>query len=183
MQATTQLETAVLANGCFWCSEAVFSGLKGVKGVVPGYTGGTIGTPSYEEVSSGNTGHAEAIKIDFDPTEISYSDLLTVFFYTHDPTTPGRQGNDIGTQYRSAIFYATPTQRQEAQKFIQDLDEHKAYEKPIVTELQLLKEFYAAEDYHKNYYSTHSDAPYCELVIAPKIEKLQKRFSQLLKQP
>ncbi len=172
---------AVFANGCFWCTEAVFTALKGVSSVVSGYTGGTVPNPSYEQVSGGQTGHAEAIKIEFDPAVISYEDLLTVFFFTHDPTTLNRQGADVGTQYRSAIFYVDDSQKVVADKFIQELRDNKAYDKDIVTEIHPLKEFYDAEYYHKEYYATHKDAPYCQLVITPKLEKLEKRFANLLK--
>ena len=172
---------AVFANGCFWCTEAVFSSLKGVLSVKSGYTGGQITDPSYEQVSSGNTGHAEAIKIEFDPEKISYDDLLAVFFNTHDPTTRNRQGSDIGTQYRSAIYFADDEQRIKAEKLIRELNDTNAYEKPVVTEVQPLNTFYEAEEYHQKYYVEHADQPYCQLVIAPKLEKLQKKFAELLK--
>lgn len=175
------MKTAVFANGCFWCTEAVFSMLKGVQSVKPGYTGGIAKNPTYEAVSDGNTGHAEAIKIIYDPTIVSYDDLLTVFFNTHDPTTLNRQGNDIGTQYRSAIFYADDEQKQKAEALVKELNDTKAYEKPVVTAIQPLGEFYEAEDYHHEYYQHNKSAPYCRLVIAPKVEKLQKRFAELLK--
>jgi peptide-methionine (S)-S-oxide reductase len=175
------MKTAVFANGCFWCTEAVFSSLKGVSSVMPGYTDGTVADPSYDQVSNGTTGHAEAIKIEYDPSIISYDDLLVVFFNTHDPTTLNRQGNDVGTQYRSAIFYADEEQKIKAEALIKELNTTLAYNKPIVTELKPLGEFYPAEDYHREYYKNHSDQPYCELVIAPKLEKLQKQFEKLLK--
>ena len=174
-------ETAVLANGCFWCTEAVFSSLKGVISVKSGYTGGTVKNPTYEQVSNGNTGHAEAIRIEFDPTIISLDDILTVFFNTHDPTTLNRQGNDVGTQYRSGIFYANEEQKQKAEAFVRELNASKAYDRPVVTEVTAFSEFYPAEDYHDQYYAIHKDQPYCRLIIAPKIEKLEKRFAQLLK--
>lgn len=179
METTT---TAVFANGCFWCTEAVFKMLKGVLTVVPGYAGGTKINPTYEEVSGGETGHAEAIKIEYDPTQISYEDLLTVFFNTHDPTTLNRQGNDVGTQYRSVIFYNTEEEKKSAEAFIKDLNSSGAYEKPVVTDIVPLNAFYQAEGYHRDYYARHKDEPYCTLVIAPKIEKLEKRFAELLKQ-
>jgi peptide-methionine (S)-S-oxide reductase len=172
---------AVFANGCFWCTEAVFSSLKGVISVVSGYAGGALKDPTYEQVSAGGTGHAEAIKIQYDPSIISYDDLLAVFFNTHDPTTLNRQGNDVGTQYRSAIFYADDEQRRAAQTLLKELDDVSAYDRPIVTELKPLGEFYPAEEYHRDYYRTHADQPYCELVIAPKLEKLRKQFEKLLK--
>jgi peptide-methionine (S)-S-oxide reductase len=178
---SSQLKNAVFANGCFWCTEAVFSSLKGVHSVVSGYTGGTIAHPSYEQVSNGTTGHAEAIQITYDPAIISYEDLLAVFFNTHDPTTLNRQGNDVGTQYRSGIFYADEDQKKQALSLIKELNETHAYDKPVVTEVMPLGEFYPAEDYHRDYYALHKDQPYCQLIIAPKLEKLQKRFSALLK--
>lgn len=181
MNLKSNLESIVLANGCFWCTEAVFNSLKGVMSVVSGYTGGIVSNPSYERVSNGNTGHAEAIKIDFDPEVISYDDLLTVFFNTHDPTTLNRQGNDIGTQYRSAIFYQNDIQKQKAEDLIKELNASKAYEKPVVTEVKPLEMFYPAENYHQGYYRNHKDQPYCQIVIAPKLEKLQKKFADLLK--
>ena len=175
-----QKETAVFANGCFWCTEATFKMLKGVIVVEPGYAGGKIDNPTYEQVSNGNTGHAECIKIEFDPSVISYDDLLAVFFNTHDPTTLNRQGNDVGTQYRSAIFYTTPEQKEKAEKTIKELDASKSYDKPVVTEVAPLGKFYPAEDYHKNFYENNSHNPYCQIVIAPKVEEMQRRFSKLL---
>jgi len=175
------LSEGVFANGCFWCTEAVFASLKGVRSVTPGYTGGTVQDPTYEQVSGGNTGHAESLKIKYDPEIISYDDLLAVFFNTHDPTTLNRQGNDVGTQYRSAIFYTNDDQKRKSESLIGELNATKAYDKPIVTEVKPLGEFYEAEDYHKDYYDNHKDAPYCQLMIAPKLEKLQKRFGELLK--
>lgn len=171
-------EIAVFAGGCFWCTEAVFSSLKGVEDVKPGYAGGTVPNPTYEQVCSGNTGHAEATKITFDPSKITYNDLLTVFFATHDPTTLNRQGADVGTQYRSAIFFTTPEQEQQAKAFIERLNQDG---KKVVTEVIPFTEFYDAEDYHKNYYEAHKDEPYCAAVISPKLEKLQLQFSALLK--
>jgi peptide-methionine (S)-S-oxide reductase len=176
-----KVKVAVFANGCFWCTEAVFSMLKGVQSVKPGYTGGVTNNPTYEQVCNGNTGHAEALEITYDPLIISYDDLLTVFFNTHDPTTLNRQGNDIGTQYRSAIFYADEEQRQKAEALVKELNEKKAYENPVVTEVKPLTEFSEAEDYQHDYYKKNKSAPYCQLVIAPKVEKLQKRFAELLK--
>src|SRR6185369_15420145 len=157
------LKAAVFANGCFWCTEAVFSMLKGVKSVKPGYTGGTLANPTYEQVCNGNTGHAEAIEIKYDPAVISYDDLLTVFFNTHDSTTLNRQGNDVGTQYRSGIFYADEEQKTKAEALVKELNEKKAYEKPIVTEVKPLAKFYEAEDYHHDYYKNNSSAQYCQL--------------------
>ncbi len=175
------LKSAVLANGCFWCTEAVFASVKGVYSAVSGYTGGTTKNPTYEQVGGGNTGHAEAIKIDYDPAVISYDDLLAVFFNTHDPTTLNRQGNDTGTQYRSAIFYVDDEQKDKAEKLVAELNASKAYDKSVVTEVKPLTEFYPAETYHQEYYKNHADQPYCQIVIAPKLEKLEKRFAELLK--
>ncbi len=174
-------EVAIFANGCFWCTEAIFTMLKGVSSVVSGYIGGTIKNPTYEQVCGGATGHAEAIKIEYDPSIISYDDLLAVFFNTHNPTTLNRQGNDVGTQYRSAIFYANGEQKDKAEALIRELNEAKAYDRPIVTEVVPLSEFYSAEVYHQEYYKKYKDQPYCEIIIAPKLEKLQEQFAKLLK--
>lgn len=175
-----QIEIAVFGGGCFWCTEAVFAGLKGVSSVMPGYTGGTVDNPSYKAVCSGATGHAEVSKIEFHPSEITYNDLLTVFFATHDPTTLNRQGADVGTQYRSAIFYTNEKQKEEAEKFILELDGEGQGEK-IVTEVMPLGEFYAADESHRQYYLRNSEQAYCQLVISPKLEKLQAKYSALLK--
>lgn len=172
------METATLAGGCFWCTEALFKNLKGVKSVIPGYSGGDKANPTYEEVSSGETGHSESIQIKFDPKIISYRDLLYVFFKTHDPTTMNRQGADIGSQYRSAVFYANEEQRNTAEELKGELQ--KDYENPIVTEIKPFKKFYKAEDYHKNYYENHKNSPYCVLVIDPKLQKLKKDFGRYL---
>lgn len=173
-------ESIIFAGGCFWCTEAVFKSLKGISAVTPGYIGGQISDPTYEKVISGNTGHAEAVKIEYDPSIISFNDLLTVFFNVHDPTTLNRQGNDVGSQYRSAIFYSDETQKTEAEKFIRELTDARAYDKPIVTEVKSAEPFYPAEEYHRDYYARNANMPYCELVIAPKMQKLQERFAQLL---
>lgn len=173
-------EIAVFGGGCFWCTEAVFSMLKGVMLVKPGYAGGTVPNPTYEDVSSGRTGHAEVIYIEFDPSQISYKTLLTVFFASHDPTTFNRQGNDIGTQYRSVVFYTTPGQKADAESFIKELTESSSEGDPIVTEVKPLEAFYDAESYHQNYYASHKDAPYCQVIINPKLEKVQKQFADLL---
>lgn len=172
-------EIAVFGGGCFWCTEAVFSSLKGVFSVVPGYSGGSIPDPTYEQVSDGNTGHIEAVKIEFDPSVISYGDLLTVFFNTHDPTTLNRQGNDVGTQYNSTVFYANNSQKREVEALIGELNASHAYDRPVITAVLPLDEFHEAEDRHKQYYERHKDAPYCEIVIAPKLEKLQEKFATL----
>ncbi len=169
---------ATLAGGCFWCTEAIFKSLRGVNSVIPGYSGGDTKNPSYQEVSSGNSGHTEAIQIEFDPSKISFKELLEVFFKLHDPTTLNQQGADIGTQYRSAIFYYDDNQKQIAEKV--KLDMQKDYPKPIVTEITQFKNFYEAEDYHKNYYENHKDAAYCKLVIDPKIQKLKENFGKLI---
>ncbi len=172
-------ETIVLGGGCFWCTEAVFSSLKDVSSVMPGYAGGATENPTYEEVCAGKTGHVEVIKIEFNPAAITLNDVLTVFFATHDPTTLNRQGSDVGTQYRSAIFYTTEAQCKRVEKFIKNID---TPEKPVITEIKPLKAFYPAEEYHKEYYLKNSKKPYCEVVINPKLEKLKERFSKLLKQ-
>jgi len=172
---------AVFGGGCFWCTEAVFDELRGVKSVVSGYAGGSTKNPTYEEVCGGRTGHAEVIKIEFDPGEIAFKDLLTVFFASHDPTTLNRQGNDVGTQYRSAIFYATEEQKREAEAFIKELNDSKAFGKPVVTTLEPLGEFYEAEDYHQKYYANNPYKPYCQYMIPPKLTKLHKQFGALLK--
>ncbi len=174
------METATLAGGCFWCTEAIFKRLKGVDSVVPGYSGGVMENPTYEEVCSGKTGHAEAIQIRFDPNVLSFKDLLYVFFKLHDPTTPNQQGNDIGTQYRSAIFYHDEIQKEIALKVKDELT--KNYKDKIVTEITPFKKFYEAEGYHKNYYERNTDAPYCKFVIDPKIQKLYRDFKEKLKE-
>ncbi|HKU49230.1 MAG TPA: peptide-methionine (S)-S-oxide reductase MsrA [Nitrososphaera sp.] len=181
MSNSSKIEVATLANGCFWCSEAVFARLRGVKSVVPGYSGGRVENPSYEQVSSGATGHAEAARIEFDPDIISYEKLLDVFWHTHDPTTLNRQGNDVGTQYRSAIFYHDEHQKEIAEKSKKGIEASGAFKDPVVTEIVPFKKFYVAEDYHKNYYDDHQDAPYCRFVIDPKIHKLFKHYGDSLK--
>ena len=181
MAPPPKFETAVFGGGCFWCTEAAFSMLKGVLSVIPGYTGGTKVKPTYEEVSRGNTGHTEVIQAQFDPSIITYDDLLTVFFTVHDPTQSGGQGNDIGTQYKSVIFYTSIVQKEAAERLLAELKETKAYEKPIVTEVCSLGVFYLAEQDHREYYKRNTDAPYCQIVIAPKLKRLQDRFSVLLR--
>lgn len=175
-------KTAVFGGGCFWCTEAVFRMLRGVLDVQPGYAGGHVEQPTYEEVSSGTTGHAEVIRFEYDSDLIRYQDLLNVFFATHDPTTVDRQGNDIGPQYRSVIFYSEDEQKQEAAEFIEKLNTSSKGGNPVVTSVQPLDRFWPAEDYHKKYYESHKDATYCQLVINPKLEKVQKEFHQLLKE-
>jgi peptide-methionine (S)-S-oxide reductase len=172
---------ATFGNGCFWCTEAIFQQLKGVQKVMPGYTGGTLKNPTYKEVCSGLTGHAEAIQITYDTSEISYRELLDVFFYTHDPTTLNRQGNDVGTQYRSAIFYHDENQKAEAEKIIEQLTKEKVYDDAIVTEVVPFTIYYAAEDYHKDYYNNNKNQPYCRAVINPKIDKFLKKYGSKIK--
>lgn len=179
--APTQFEVATLANGCFWCTEAIFQELKGVQQVTSGYSGGTVPNPTYEEVCSGSTGHAECLQIVYDPAVLSFDELLHVFWESHDPTTLNRQGNDVGTQYRSAIFYHNEQQKEKAEHYKMELDNNKAYDKPIVTEITRFTAFYPAEDYHQNYYINHSSQPYCYLVIRPKVEKFEKAFKDRLK--
>jgi peptide-methionine (S)-S-oxide reductase len=176
-----QTAVAVFGGGCFWCTEAVFDELRGVKSVVSGYAGGTTKSPTYEQVCSGKTGHAEAIKIEFDPAQISFRDLMTVFFATHDPTTLNRQGNDVGTQYRSAIFFTDDQQKAEAASFIKGLEEAKTYKNSIVTSLEPFADFYPAEDYHQKFFANNPYQPYCQYSIPPKLNKLHKQFSTLLK--
>jgi len=176
------MKTAVFGGGCFWCTEAVFQMLKGVENVEPSYAGGTTENPSYEKVSSGTTGHAEVIRVTYDPAIISYEDLLTVFFGSHDPTTPNRQGNDVGEQYRSVIFFQTEEEKQEARAKIQEINGSLKDGTRVVTQLEPLQEFFAAEDYHRNYFKQNASAPYCQLIIEPKIQKVKKRFAELVQQ-
>jgi peptide-methionine (S)-S-oxide reductase len=181
MAASGTTDTATFGAGCFWCVEAVFQNLKGVESVVSGYSGGTVANPSYEEVSTGTTGHAEACQIAYDPARISYPELLEAFWKSHDPTTLNRQGNDAGTQYRSAIFYHNEEQKKLAEHYKQQLDSSKAFDDPIVTEIVPFKNFYKAEDYHQNYFNKNGNAPYCMFVIRPKLEKFKKAFKDKLK--
>ena len=178
-----QLEVATLASGCFWCTEAVFSIVKGVEKVEPGYTGSSKPNPTYEEVSTGATGHAEAVLVTFDPNVISFKEILEIFFGTHDPTTMNRQGPDVGTQYRSVIFYHDEAQKAAAEAMIAELTKEEIWDKPIVTRVEPFKAFYKAEDYHKDYYKRHPESAYCQQVITPKIAKLQQRFFNKLKTP
>ena len=174
-------EIAILANGCFWCTEAVFQRLEGVQSVLSGYTGGQIKNPAYREVCMGITGHAEGLKIEFDPEVISFEQLLEVFFATHDPTTLNRQGNDVGTQYRSEIFYTTPEQKQIAEAFVQLLNEQKIFASPVVTAISEAGAFYPAESEHLDFYNNNPDQPYCRILIDPKIKKLKEFFADRLK--
>jgi peptide-methionine (S)-S-oxide reductase len=178
------LQTATLAGGCFWCLEAVFDELRGVESVESGYSGGHSDRPSYREVCSGATGHAEAVQVRFDPAVISYRDLLNVFFATHDPTTLNRQGADVGTQYRSAIFYHDEPQKAVAEQLIAELNAQRIWDKPIVTQMAKFDKFYVAEDYHQEYFANNPFQPYCMAVVAPKVAKFRKHFiDQLKKQP
>lgn len=175
------LEKTAFGGGCFWCTEAVFLQLRGVARVTPGYAGGRTANPNYAQVSSGKTGHAEVILIEYDPKIISFSNLLGVFFASHDPTTINRQGNDAGEQYRSIILYSTDIQKIESEEYITKLVKKNTFQNPIVTQVESLAKFYPAEEYHKNYYALHKDEPYSQAVIAPKMEKIRKEYSELLK--
>lgn len=175
-------DTLVLGGGCFWCTEAVFQNLKGVGKVESGYTGGKIPNPTYKQITTGTTGHAESIRIYFDNSIIGMSDLLDIFFATHDPTTLNRQGADVGTQYRSAIFYKDENQKKIASEKIAQLEKESVFDRPIVTEISPLQDFYIAEDYHQNYYNNNSHQPYCSFVITPKLQKLEKLFKEKLKE-
>jgi peptide-methionine (S)-S-oxide reductase len=174
-------EVATLAGGCFWCIEAVFCLIQGVEKVESGYTGGNLPNPTYEQVCTGTTGHAEAAQITFNPKEISYKEILQIFFSTHDPTTLNRQGADVGTQYRSAIFYHNEQQKATAEKLIDELNKEGIFDKPIVTTVEPLKMFYKAEYFHKDYYKKYPKEPYCQVVIAPKMAKLRQKFFEKLK--
>lgn len=174
------VEVAVFGGGCFWCTEAIFKSLRGVESVEPGYAGGYKENPTYEEVCTETTGHAEVIKIGFNSKQISYRTLLTVFFATHDPSSLNRQGADVGTQYRSVILTTKNEQRIEAEKFIKELNDSSEIGEPIVTEVKPLNKFYLAEDYHRNYFSNHKNVPYCQAVINPKLAKLKEKFATLL---
>ncbi len=174
-------ETATFGSGCFWCTEAIFEKLKGVESVVSGYSGGTTDNPTYKEVCSGETGHAEVTQITYDPSIISFTELLEVFWKTHDPTTLNRQGNDVGTQYRSVIFYHNEEQKKIAEEYKKKLEEAKIYANPIVTEITKFKKFYPAENYHQDYYEQNKSQPYCSFVITPKVEKFKKVFEDKLK--
>ena len=174
-------EVATLGGGCFWCTEAVFSLVKGIDKVEPGYSGGRLENPTYEQVSTGTTGYAEVIQISFDPDVISFKEVLEIFFSSHDPTTLNRQGNDVGTQYRSVIFYHNDQQRATAEQVIEELTKAKAWNAPIVTQIEPFKTFYKAEEYHRNYFKRHPESSYCRLIIAPKIDKFQKHYQKKLK--
>ena len=179
MQGKTELAT--FGEGCFWCSEAIFQSLEGVVKVTSGYSGGTVPNPTYEQVCTGTTGHAEVIQVEYDPSKIGYEELLEAFWKSHDPTTLNRQGNDVGTQYRSVIFYHNEGQKDLAEKYKKELDSSGSWDAPIVTKIEPFKAFYPAEDYHKDYFRLHGSAPYCQFVIKPKVEKFRKVFKEKLK--
>ena len=179
----SQREVATLAGGCFWCLEAAFQDLKGVENVQSGYAGGRVANPSYEDVCTGTTGHAEVVQITFDPQVVTFEDLLHVFFTIHDPTTLNRQGADVGTQYRSAIFYHSPEQKATAERVIAELQAQKLWDEPVVTELEPLTAFYPAEEYHRDYFRRNPNQGYCRAVIAPKVAKVRKLYLDRLKQP
>lgn len=180
-EESSSVATATFGGGCFWCTEAVYAEIRGVKSVTSGYTGGRIPNPNYKQVCSGLTGHAEAVEIEYDPAVVPYEKLLEIFFATHDPTTLNRQGADVGTQYRSSIFYHDDTQKEIAKKVIAKLDESKVFSAPIVTTLEKAKVFYPAENYHQDYFANNGYQPYCQAVVAPKVAKVRKAFKELLK--
>jgi peptide-methionine (S)-S-oxide reductase len=174
-------QTAIFGGGCFWCIEAVFNRMRGVKSAVSGYMGGHVDKPTYRQVCNGDTGHVEVVRVMFDPSEIQYRDLLEVFFATHDPTTVNRQGNDVGEQYRSVIFYTSDEQEREAEEAIAALNEAKAFPEPIVTTVEPATAFYPAEGYHQEYYDNNATQPYCQFVIAPKLKKFEKQFKEKMR--
>jgi peptide-methionine (S)-S-oxide reductase len=180
-EKSDSVETATLAGGCFWCLEAVYDELKGVLDVVSGYSGGTVENPSYKQVVTGSTGHAEVVQVTFDPQQISFKDILAVFFTIHDPTTLNRQGADVGTQYRSAIFYHSTEQKEIAEDVIRELETEQVWENPIVTEITPFERFYLAEDYHQEYYAKNPGQGYCRVVIAPKVAKFRSKYFEKLK--
>jgi peptide-methionine (S)-S-oxide reductase len=171
-------ETATLGGGCFWCLEAVYAEVDGVESVESGYAGGHVPAPSYEQVCGGGTGHAEVVRIEFDSDRISYREILQIFFGIHDPTTPDRQGNDIGTQYRSVIYYHTDAQRETARRLIDELEQQRVFDDPIVTEVAAVPEYFPAEDYHRRYYERNPYQGYCMMVVGPKVAKFRKQFQQ-----
>ncbi|MDO8623384.1 MAG: peptide-methionine (S)-S-oxide reductase MsrA [archaeon] len=183
MDSENNIEIAIFGGGCFWCTEAVFKMFKGIISVNPGYAGGIKENPTYEEVSNGKTGHAEVIKIEYNPNKISFETLLTIFFATHDPTTKNQQGNDIGEQYRSIILYTNERQKKTAQNFIEELNKSNEMGDSIKTELKHFDKFYEAESYHKDYYEKNKNNSYCEVVINPKLEKAKEKFAELLNSP
>lgn len=179
--SASTLEIATLAGGCFWCLEAVFDDMKGVESVESGYMGGSVANPTYEQVCGGDTGHAEVVQLEFDPAVVSFSDILQVFFVIHDPTTKDRQGNDVGTQYRSAIFYHSPEQKAAAERVIAEITRAGLYRDPIVTGVAPASTFHVAERYHQEYFARNPNQPYCQYVVAPKVAKFRKRFLDRLK--
>lgn len=181
VEAPQGWEVATFGSGCYWCTEAIFQNLDGVEAVKSGFGGGHIPNPSYEAVCSGTTGHAECIQFFFDPGTLSYEELLEIFWSSHDPTTPNRQGADIGPQYRSVIFYHSPEQKQKAASFKKDLDQRGTFDRPIVTEITPFTNFYEAGDYHQNYYNLNGSQPYCQFVIRPKVEKFKKEYAEKLR--
>ena len=180
-KSASNLETITLGGGCYWCVEAVYENLDGVKSVVSGFSGGKVANPTYEDVCAGTTGHAEVVQVTYDKTKTDINEIFQVFFTVHDPTTLNRQGADVGTQYRSVIFYKTEEQKKAAQSIIAELNKAKVYNSPIVTKVEPFKIFYKAEDYHQNYYANNKNQPYCKMVIQPKIEKFEKVFKDKLK--
>ena len=183
VDASARSEVATLAGGCFWCLEAVFDEVQGVEHVESGYAGGTVANPTYRQVCGGATGHAEVVRITFDPAIVSFRDLLNIFFTIHDPTTLNRQGSDIGTQYRSAILYHSPEQKATAEQVIKEINEAKIWPAPIVTEVTPFQGFYMAEDYHQEYFANNGGQPYCQFVVAPKVAKFRARYTEKLKKP
>ncbi len=181
MNQGVSLEVATLAGGCFWCIEAVFREVDGIENVVSGYTGGITANPTYKQVCTGKTGHAEAVQMSFNPSEISYREILEIFFSVHDPTTPNRQGADVGTQYRSAVFYHDQQQKAVAEELIGELNKAHLWKESIVTQIVPLGTFYPAEDYHREYFSRHPEQAYCQMVISPKVSKLRKQWAKRLK--
>lgn len=181
MKAVRDDEVAILGGGCFWCLEAVFDELRGVENVESGYMGGHVQDPSYRDVCTGTTGHAEVVRLTFDPSEVTYRELLEVFFTIHDPTTLNRQGGDVGPQYRSVIFYDSPAQRDVAAEVIEELEEAEVWDAPIVTELATAETFYPAEEYHREYYRRNPEQPYCQVVVEPKVAQFRARFMDRLK--
>jgi peptide-methionine (S)-S-oxide reductase len=173
-------KTIVLGGGCFWCTEAVFKMIKGIISIMPGYAGGTVAQPTYEAVCNGTTGHAEVVRIEYDPSIISFNDILTIFFASHNPTTMNRQGHDVGTQYRSIILYSSEEEKVEAEKFITELNNSAELGDPIVTEVKPLETFYEAEEYHRDYYAKHPEQAYCQAVINPKLAKVKEKFGKFL---
>ena len=181
MSPSASLEVATLAGGCFWCIEAVYQEIDGVESVVPGYTGGSSINPTYEQVSTGKSGHAEAVQVTFDPAKVSYREILEIFFSAHDPTTLNRQGADVGTQYRSAIFYHSNKQKTISEEVIKELNETHLWERPMITQVTPISKFYPAEDYHRDYFKKHPEQAYCQAMISPKVNKLRKQWIKHLK--